>query len=252
MSRPVDVAELKRAWDAVQAGQFAHRAARGHPMGTALEAAPPLLATVVVGVAGGVGASTVALALAEASGAHRLVDCAPAVASGLVGVCDTELGLGERGWRQGRRGDLLVQRSPIDTSPTPEDCPTPPVDGGPAIVDLGWDAVNVLGTAGWIPTALTDPAVPLVIVTRCTIPLMRRLSVALDALQATGRDVRVAVVGMRPRTWPRTVPQPETLRHLADSGRVIPIPEIGALTVRGLDSRPLPRSVLIAATNLIN
>ena len=82
MPHPVDVAELKRAAVALHAGAFAmtSHTRLGMVGGDDL---PAGLSLVVAGVAGGVGASTVALAIAAAEGVDRLWDAAPAVASGL-------------------------------------------------------------------------------------------------------------------------------------------------------------------------
>ena len=73
---------------------------------------PAGLSLVVAGVAGGVGASTVALAIAEAGGMDRLWDVAPAVTSGLVGVCDRELGVTDA-VHDTRIADLICEASDL-------------------------------------------------------------------------------------------------------------------------------------------
>jgi hypothetical protein len=245
MTTTVDVEVLKQMWRVVRAGGF-------DPRGQAPVLAgdrPDALARVVVGVAGGVGASTVALALAEVTGAERLWDAAPTVASGLVGVCDRELGVTEDGWQQGLRGELLVQRSPLTWSSTPGECPAPPA-GGSAVLDAGWDALSLHGASGWPAAALADPGTPLVLVAQCTVPSLRRLAVVLHAVQDDQRDIRVAITRLEHKRWPRDVPPPVALTHLQQAGHVTFIPDVRALATRGLDSQPLPPAVLAAVKNL--
>ncbi|WP_232550079.1 hypothetical protein [Propioniciclava soli] len=250
MRRPADVAELKRAARALNAGMFATPGAFAAPARGNQGGVPADLSVVVVGVAGGVGASTVSLALAESAGLERLWDAAPTVASGLVGVCDRELRDTDDGWRQGRRGGLLVQRSPLDWSCVPGQCPEPP-DGGQAVLDAGWDALSLRGAPGWVSAALVNPSTPLVLVTRLTAPGMRRLEVALGQLWNTSREVRVAITGSSPKhRWPREIPRPAALTDLLEAERVAHIPEVKALAVRGLDSQPVPAAVLAAVSNL--
>ncbi len=96
MATPVSVGELQQAWIAVARGDFRTLPpAEPWPKGSSEQR------LLVVGVAGQMGTSTVALALAEDRGAARLVDCAPTSTSGLVGVCDRELGRDANGWWEG-------------------------------------------------------------------------------------------------------------------------------------------------------
>lgn len=249
MPHPVDVAELKRAAVALHAGAFAmtSHTRLGMVGGDDL---PAGLSLVVAGVAGGVGASTVALAIAEAGGMDRLWDVAPAVTSGLVGVCDRELGVTDALWREGRRGRLLVQRSPLDWSCTPGECPLPP-QGDHAVLDAGWDVLSLRGARGWIAKVMFDSATPVVLVSRCTVPGLRRLEVALELVDPTGgRDVRVAITGLPSKRWPREITQPAPVARLEKAGRVAYIPETKVLAMRGLDSQSLPAAVLAAVSNL--
>ena len=64
------VAELREAWRAIEAGEFAHgprSAPTARSAATVWTPAPSERVVAVVGCAGGVGASTVALALATAA-----------------------------------------------------------------------------------------------------------------------------------------------------------------------------------------
>ena len=245
MSAPVSVGELQRAWLAVSRGEF-----RSLPPAEPWPLGGSESRLLVVGCAGQVGTSTVALALAETLAATRLVDCAPTVASGLVGVCDRELGRDHTGWRQGRRGRLLVQRSPLDWSCTPGECPLPP-QGDHAVLDAGWDVLSLRGARGWIAKVVFDSTTPVVLVSRCTVPGLRRLEVALELVDPTGgRDVRVAITGLPSKRWPREITQPAPVARLEKAGRVAYIPETKVLAMRGLDSQSLPAAVLAAVSNL--
>lgn len=246
MTRAVSVAELQRAWGALQRGAFRGPASAG---GFVAAAGERLLA--VVGVGGGVGASTVALALAEGLGAARLVDGAASTASGLVAACERELPASASGWARGRRGDLLVERCPLPLAGAPAACPLPPdAAGGVTVLDAGWDALALLGGDGWLSGTIRDPAVPLLLVARGTTPSLRRLDVALDALAAPGRTLAVAVLGPPLRRWPRHVTLPSAADALRRSGRLAVVPLVDALATRGLDAAPLPAPVRDAVNTL--
>ena len=116
----VPVVELKRAWRAVQAGQFRQtvqgRSASDQPHGATY--APSWTPNSdeqvlpVVRCASAYGATTFALALATAAqtGA-RVVECSSATSSGLAAASTAELGVHPSGWAQGIRGELLLQRA---------------------------------------------------------------------------------------------------------------------------------------------
>ena len=55
---------------------------------------------------------------------------------------------------------------------------------------LGWDAVTLAQSDGWLAGLLTDPAVPIVMVARCSVPSMRRTAVVLELVTRPGRAVR--------------------------------------------------------------
>lgn len=208
---------------------------------------------VVCGAAGGVGASTLALALAEALGGG-LVDCAATASSGLVEVCDRELGVGEDGWVRGSRGRLTVFRSPQLLPTRPADLPEFPTASGavsPVVVDAGWDALVLADAPGWLPELARDPSVPLVLVAACTVPSLRRAEVALSLLDASTRRVLVAVTGLRGRRWPRHIPLPPTLATALRDGRLVGVPPLDALGVRGLTTAPLPAALAASARQLL-
>ena len=155
----------------------------------------------VLGCSGSVGASTVALAIAEAIdggggwAAVRVLECCPAARSGLVSASTAELGpVGPvgAGWARGRRGDTVIDRL-ISHPPHAAAVPVPAEIGpGPAVtvVDLGWDVDDLLGVdsggeqagrGGWL-TAPVLTAARLVVVAVATVPGMRHLERALSAL----------------------------------------------------------------------
>lgn len=238
------VAELREAWRAIEAGEFAH--------GPRSEPAAPGASTVwtpssservvaVVGCVGGVGASTVALALATATGASaRVVECCSPLASGFAAAANAELGT-EDPWRRGSRGDVLLER-PITGDATV------PVPTESAIqwtfVDTNWTTMSGPG-AGWLGSLL-HTLDDIVLVTNATVPGMRRLESCAELL---GRDALGVVVGPTAKRWPRPVKVaaagiPARL-HLAD------FPLDPRLQVTGLTPDPLPAPLLKAAQNVL-
>ena len=318
--RPVSVDELKRAWGAVQAGEFRSRAGPcggvgpdgerptsglidatpggdpadpfpGPGTGAAArsrwESAPDERVLPVLGCAGSMGTTTLALAIAtaaapgSASTAHRgtvrVVECGSATASGLAAASTAELGRHASGWRQGKRDHVLLQRLSHDLS-HPADLPTPiPVgecgreprqrgndEATPlTVLDVSLPVDQVLATGCWLTaTILQAPAI--VLVTAARIPGLRRLEGALELLDRAAEPsgegdqppaaVWVAVVGPTRAKWPKGVAHsagPRTRRLLNTPDRLVTIPEDRALAVRGLDSSPLPRPLLQAVQRLV-
>lgn len=245
MSAPVSVGELQRAWLAVSRGEF-----RSLPPAEPWPLGGSESRLLVVGCAGQVGTSTVALALAETLAATRLVDCAPTVASGLVGVCDRELGRDDTGWRQGHRGGLLVQRSPLHTAAAPDACALPPAgDSGLTVVDVGFPAPMVAASRGWLADLLTDPTVPLVVVTGCSVPGMRLLAATLHLLQVPDRPVSVIVQGPPRSRWPRDVRPPTAA--IEPPATLATVPHVPALATLGLGSTDLPAAITAAVASLV-
>jgi len=268
-SRPaVSVDELKRAWCAVQAGHFRRTNAIRPPRDSALCDGGPVPVWVpapgervvpLLGATGSTGASTLALALALAAEQHaRVVECGPAIASGLASASTAELGLHATGWRQGNRDHVLLERTSellasVDDVPTPTEAVHP---NQLTILDVGWETSGVVTGSSWLRTAVnTAPA--LVMITTATVAGFRRLDAALELLETTRRTgtdgLGVAVMGPPRKKWPRGLEQaggPTTHRVLAVSP-VVDIPRHRDLAVAGLDSRPLPEPVVRAAARLL-
>ena len=237
------VAELREAWRAIEAGEFAHGpqsapAARG---GAAVwTSAPSERVVAVVGCAGGVGASTVALALATAAGVPaRVVECCPPLASGFSAAANAELGT-YGPWRRGSRGDVLLERPiagdailPVPTESSVEW----------TLVDTNWTTVS--GPGGWLASVLRTLD-DVVLVSNATVPGVRRLESCAELL---GRDAFGVVVGPTIKRWPRPVKVAAAgvpVRvHLTD------FPLDSHLQVTGLTPDPLPAPLLKAAENVL-
>ncbi len=282
----VGVEELRRAWRAVQDGDFrssltrrtssaGHARDSGHTRSTGGGPAPGVgwvpvgPVVVVVGCAGSVGATTTALAVATAAGAARVVECCTLTASGLVAASTGELGRHRSGWNQGHRDQVLLERTDrllvgVEEVPVPAG-----VDGrfDLTVVDVGWDPATALGTRSWIADLLRDGA-PVVAVAAPTIPGLRRLEGTLALLPACrvvaavrgpcpglglspGRGLRVGR-GLRRGRWLKGVEHtagPLT-RDLIRRGGLVEVPHDAGLAVRGLTSAPLPAAVLAAGAHL--
>jgi hypothetical protein len=255
-AEPVTVAELQAALRAVWAGQFRTRSGAGatracapqSQVGTALSGR----VVMVVGCHGGAGASTLALAVAQAaleSGrSARLLDCASPQRSGLLTAVDAELGVDGSGWRQGRRARLPIDRL-VDALASATDLPAPP-DEPPAgvevtVVDTGWVGPDVLAGDSWLAQAAGSAAV--ILVARATIPALRQLE---QGLATCPGDPVVAVLG--PTRWARSVHATagRLLKAAQAAGRVVIVPFDRHLSVAGITCAPLPKAVAAAGRQI--
>ena len=238
------VAELREAWRAIEAGEFAH-GPRSVPIArsaaTVWTPAPGERVVAVVGCAGGVGASTVALALATAAGAPaRVVECGPPLASGFSAAANAELGT-EGPWRRGSRGDVFLER------PTTADAIVP-VPAASVVewtfMDAAWTTVSVPDTG--CLRSLLHTLEEVVLITNATVPGLRRLESCAELL---GRDALGVVVGPTAKRWPRPVRVAAAALparvHLTD------FPLDSRLQVTGLTPDPLPAPLLKAAVNVL-
>ncbi|MGD8202177.1 hypothetical protein ACQE98_16180 [Ornithinimicrobium sp. W1679] len=236
---------------------------------------PPVLVT-VLGCHGSAGASALALAVATAAqGPVRVVDAAGPGRSGLSGAATAELGPTGTGWVRGQRDEVVLDRLATD-HPGPAHLPPPgpyphphpyadpePDPGGsgtgqvPVVLDLGWDAHVLARAGGWLAAALASSRV-LVLVTTATVPGMARLDAALHTLYTLDppglgeRRVVVAVRGPLRRRWPRQVsgaPGPQA-RDLLERSLAV-VPHCPGLAVRGLDTGPLPASLVAAGARIL-
>jgi hypothetical protein len=208
----VSVAELQRAWQAVQSGQF-RRAVQGDTPATHFLREPTAPSWTlardehvlpVVRCASAYGATTLALALATAADTEaRVVACSSGSTSGLAAASTAELGTHPSGWMQGTRGDVLLQRADHALASV-HDIP-PPMPGTKTtltILDVGWELGQVLNTASWLAGQLKNAAAG-VVVTCAMVPGFRHLEGALALLQ--GSPTVVAVIGPPLKRWPKPV-----------------------------------------------
>lgn len=259
-TRPVGVDELRRAWLAVQAGDFRRHTSTRSPATSASPTSPKWWTPAsdewvvpVVGAAGSCGATTVGLALATGVEGHaRVVECTSAARSGLAAASTAELGADGHGWVHGSRGRVLLHRAEGARS-HPDAVPSPPPAEGPVatIVDLGCQLEQVRAGKGWLTTLLAD-APTVVVVARASVPGLRRLESAVHLL---GADQAVAaVLGPPRRRWPRPVTHSvgDLTAGLIDTGRLVEIPEDRTVAVHGLTPDLLPTQLLAAATTLLS
>lgn len=267
----VSVDELQRAWAAAQAGHFrtpAGRALRGAPScltesderSPALRWEPDGLVLPVLGAHGSAGATTLAVALATATGGPaRVIEACPATVTGLAACATAELGTTEDGWARGTRGDVVLEHrsEPIGH---PQDLPLPPqwaALAGVTVLDVAAEPGQMLASGAWPATAVRE-ARGVVVVTTATVPGLRRLESTLHLLGLTsdegdlGRHV-VAVLGPPRRRWPREVTHSlGTLSAGVEAaGHLVSLPHDPTLAVRGLDGSDLPAGVLAAATQIL-
>ncbi len=237
------VAELRDAWRAIEAGEFTH-GPRSTPVapGTATVWTPSSSERVVavVGCAGGVGASTLALALATATGASaRVVECCTPLASGFSAAANAELGT-EGPWRRGSRGEVLLER-PITGDAT---VPVPTESSVEwTFVDTNSRTASGTGTR-WLGSVLRTLH-DIVLVTNATVPGIRRLESCAELL---GRDAIGVVVGPTVKRWPR--PVKVSAAGMPASVHLTDFPLDRRLQVTGLTPDPLPAPLLKAAENV--
>ena len=218
----------------------------------------------VVGCAGSVGASTLALALATAassfdsgSGHTRVVECCSVTATGLAAATTAELGPHPAGWVQGTRDDVLLDRV-RDAVHTPDEVPVPTADPlyplSLTVLDVGWEVGLLLAGSGWLSDQVRR-APRVVVVARATVPGLRRLEGVLAMLD--GALATAAVLRPRPpigrRSGLRGIESSmgARTRELDRDGRVHHILLDPRLAHRGLDSEPLPAPLLSAAQRLL-
>lgn len=252
MNGVVAVDELTRAYRAVTLGEFRTGSRRvGGSIGvdSGWSPADDEQLVAVVGCLGGAGASTVALGIASAAEDARVVECCTVAASGLAAASSAELGITPDGWVQGSRGPVLVERRG-ERIESPVQCPAPAVTTRSlTVLDCGWDVDLLVGGDGWLGAAIRSlPAV--VVVTRPTVPGMRRLEAAVGRL---GLDrVCAVVVGVEKRR-PRPVEQAlgPSGRALRAEGRLIGLPHDPTLAMEGLTPEPLPAPILAGCSAVL-
>ena len=219
---------------------------------------------VVSGVHSGAGASTVALAVAEAAHALGVTvavdEFAGPFASGLGTACDAELGADISGrWLVGRRGGFTVRRL-ADSGATIANA-APPVrrsshadDRRHGLVVAGCvDPRRRVCCGDWSAGGAADRAagagVPGHACPHCAAP--KRSSPKRPSTSVQVMLPALAVLG--PDRWPGEVLASigPRVRLLRDQHRVVAVPLDKRLAVRGVTADPLPRSVTAAGRSLL-
>ena len=260
-TRAAGVDELRRAWHAVQDGQFlAPRRMDGGPVPRRTELAvvddrhwrPGESVLPVVGCLPQAGATSLALAIATTASPARVIECSSPSASGLAGAATAELGTTSSGWIVGRRDQVHLARPSFlrlsaGELPLPDDAATGTVL---SVLDVGWQLGQLRASRGWLRAAV-DAAPQVVLVGTATVPGLRRLEIALTLLDPI-RPV-VAVRGPDPRRWPRELAAAmgTATRDQHRTGRWVAIPHDKRLALRGIDSTPLPPALVTAARDVL-
>ena len=256
--RPIAVAEMRRAWSALMAGDF-RTGATGHAGSTtSWRPAATERVVAVLGCVGSAGASTVTLAAAHHTArTSRIIDCSSITTSALGLATTAELGTDEHGWRCGRRDDLLIERSPVvlggpDRVPVPVPAPNEPLT---SFLDVGWEAGQVLSQQNWLATTVRT-ADAVVLVTTATVPGLRRADGVLELLRGhpSADNFTLAVRGPARRKWPKAVEVTAgfAVRRMLTEQRYVEIPDDACLATQGLGPDPLPASVLGAGRRVLD
>ncbi|MDN5805008.1 MAG: hypothetical protein L0H26_10570, partial [Microlunatus sp.] len=135
---------------------------------------------------------------------------------------------------------------------TPGQVPAPDQPPAPvqvSVLDAGWEVSLLTGTGSWVGVHLTR-CTGLVVVTRATIPGLRRLEHALTLLDVP--DAVVAIVGLPRRGWPKPLTGAAGARTAAalHAGRVVGVPFNNHLALHGVDPSPLPDPLVAAGRHL--
>lgn len=216
------LADLQATYRSLRPGREAHRDGRDDaPIPSSGRG------VVVIAASGGVGASTIALAVAEATSASRLLELAEPRGWGLAQATNAELE-DDGQWSRGRRdrpgGQLEVHRRRRDDATVAIDERT--------VVDAGvW--------AGKWP--VVEPSAS-VLVAACSLPGIARVEVILEELTPHS-PAAVVLTGASSRNLPKqlAVALGPRLRALED--RLVLVSPDARLRLTGCTPDPLPKSL---------
>lgn len=218
--------------------------------------APPETTPVLVVVRAahaGAGASTIALAVADAAATAglttRLLDAASPHWSGLLGAAVTELGA-DRGWIRGRRGERLVVDRPAENQPSPDSVPPPRAITGMSmtVLDPGWTPRELAAaTHGWLTSV--RPTVE-VLVTRVGTTALAQAELA--AATADPDATILVALGATRRTRDRLPDAGPRVRRLWQQQAVLFAPLLSARAFPGIGPHPLPRPLRRTGQRLLD
>jgi hypothetical protein len=209
----------------------------------------------VSGAFPGSGATTAAVALADSAANQRrsveVIELASPTRSGLVSAADAELGLDAGAeWIRARRGDILMWRlaCPVSSMAEAPPLPTRGLVPGLRIVDTGWSWPDVLLAKG-SGTGRQVALMPLVLVSRATVPGIRRM----ESLLRSAATAPAAVVIVGPTRWAPAVEATvgASLRELDRSGRVVRLPSEPLVEIQGITPSLMPKKLVTAARKLL-
>ena len=255
MTGVVAIEELRAAYLAIQHGQFRTGPAKHTPASTtpAVPAgwdAEPGRLLLVAGCMGSAGTSMVALTLATGLGDARVVECCTVTSSGLCGASSAELGTVD-GWVRGSRDQVLIERRG-DRIGSLAELPMPAGSSKQfTVLDSSWDIDVLAADAGWLGE-LARTVAGVVLVTRATVPGLRRLDTAVQLLGAN--RVHAVIVGAGGKRWARPVEQAisPAVRQLRLDGRLFGMPLLPAVSFDGLTPEPIPAAAVAAVADLIS
>jgi hypothetical protein len=200
----------------------------------------------IVAAHSGAGASTVALAIADAATVGdrwvHLMDAAPPARCGLVAAASAELGTDSTGeWLRGERGHVTLDRRAGADSPS--SWPSRVPDGADlTIVDLGLPNAEQL-------RRIAASFLRVVVVCRPTLPGFR----LTEHLLAAAPELAVVLAAVGPVKWPREVAATAGPRlvELRASHRFVTVPWDRHLEVTGPTSSALPKPLIAAGRALL-
>jgi hypothetical protein len=198
----------------------------------------------------GAGASTIALAVADAAArkgkAVRVLDAAAPVWSGLAGTTAVELG-SAGGWHRGRRGGGVVVDRVLSAALTPTDVPVPsdqaPVDL--TVLDVGWTRRELDAHPSCWQASMT-PTVD-VVVSRATASGLSQTETVVAASDPDG--CLLVLIGSRRRGARELAVAGPRIRRLHARDAVVFVPRLRGLAELG--PGPLPHTLLSAAARLL-